>query len=83
MFVDYTEIPDDAKVWIYPSSRKLYPTEIEVIEENSYFKKENGEFEVSLYDIESDIGEQKNLAVEFPQVVEKLTRMLKNFDDAL
>ncbi|QNM85278.1 ABC transporter ATPase [Polaribacter pectinis] len=33
MFVDYSSIPDDAKVWIYPSSRKFYPNEIEEIEE--------------------------------------------------
>lgn len=33
MFVDFTEIPEDAKVWVYPSSRKFYPGEIEAIEE--------------------------------------------------
>ena len=33
MFVDYSSIPDDAKVWIYPSSRKFYATEIEEIEQ--------------------------------------------------
>lgn len=33
MFVDYNTIPEDAKVWIYPSNRKFYPNEIEVIEE--------------------------------------------------
>lgn len=32
MFVDYSEISDDAKVWIYPSSRKFYNTEIEALE---------------------------------------------------
>lgn len=32
MFVDYTDISDDAKVWIYPSSRKFYNTEIEELE---------------------------------------------------
>lgn len=32
MFVDYTSITDDAKVWIYPSSRKFYKTEIETVE---------------------------------------------------
>lgn len=32
MFIDYKEISDDAKVWIYPSSRKFYPTEIDEIE---------------------------------------------------
>jgi len=33
IFVDFEEIPEDAKVWVYPSSRKFYPNEIEVIEE--------------------------------------------------
>lgn len=32
MFVDYNLISNDAKVWVYPSSRKFYPTEIEEIE---------------------------------------------------
>jgi hypothetical protein len=33
MFVDYNTISEDAKVWVYPSSRKFYPTEIEEIEQ--------------------------------------------------
>jgi len=33
MFVDFEEIPEDAKVWVYPSSRKFYPNEVEAIEE--------------------------------------------------
>lgn len=33
MLVDYSSIPENAKVWVYPSSRKFYPNEIEVIEE--------------------------------------------------
>lgn len=32
MFVDYESISEEAKVWIYPSSRKFYDTEIEEIE---------------------------------------------------
>ncbi|PQJ71848.1 MULTISPECIES: ABC transporter ATPase [Polaribacter] len=32
MFVDYSIITEDAKVWVYPSSRKFYPNEIEGIE---------------------------------------------------
>lgn len=31
MLVDYQRIPESAKVWIYPSSRKFYDTEIEGI----------------------------------------------------
>lgn len=33
MLVDYKDISDDAKVWVYPSSRKFYTNEIEAIEE--------------------------------------------------
>lgn len=32
MFVDYTSISNDAKVWVYPSDRKFYSTEIDEIE---------------------------------------------------
>jgi hypothetical protein len=32
MFVDFNEIPEDAKVWVYPSNRKFYPNEIEALE---------------------------------------------------
>jgi hypothetical protein len=32
MFVNYSTITEDAKVWVYPSSRKFYPNEIEGIE---------------------------------------------------
>ncbi len=32
MLVDYKELPDDAKVWIYPSNRKFYPNEIALVE---------------------------------------------------
>ena len=29
MLVEYTSLPETAKVWIYPSNRKFYDTEIE------------------------------------------------------
>lgn len=52
MFVDYKSISEDAKVWVYPSSRKFYPTEINEIElkiksfvEN--WKSEDENFKVS------------------------------------
>ena len=32
MFVAYNKISEDAKVWVYPSSRKFYPNEIEDLE---------------------------------------------------
>ncbi len=33
MLVDYTSLPETAKVWIYPSNRKFYDTEIDGIHE--------------------------------------------------
>jgi len=52
MFVDYTEISEDAKVWIYPSNRKFYPTEIPEIEQKikafvENWKKDDENFKVS------------------------------------
>lgn len=32
MLVDYLTISEDAKVWVYPSNRKFYKTEIEEVE---------------------------------------------------
>jgi hypothetical protein len=58
MFVDYKSISNDAKVWVYPSSRKFYPTEIPEIEQKlkefvENWKLEDEHFKVSyqfLYD---------------------------------
>ena len=52
MFVDYSEISDDAKVWIYPSSRKFYNTEIEALESSiksfvENWQKEDENFKAS------------------------------------
>ena len=32
MISDYNSLPDDAKVWVFPSQKKLYANEIESIE---------------------------------------------------
>jgi len=52
MFVDYESITDDAKVWVYPSSRKFYKTEIEEIENTiktfvDHWKKDDDAFKAS------------------------------------
>jgi hypothetical protein len=52
MFVDYSLITNDAKVWIYPSSRKFYETEIKEVEEKIInfikgWKSENPDFKAS------------------------------------
>lgn len=41
MFVEYESISEDAKVWVYPSSRKFYDTEIEEIENKIKYFLEN------------------------------------------
>lgn len=45
MFVEYESISEDAKVWVYPSSRKFYDTEIEEIENKIKYFLENWKFE--------------------------------------
>ncbi|WP_438973829.1 ABC transporter ATPase [Polaribacter sp.] len=52
MFIDYSEISEDAKVWVYPSSRKFYETEVEILEETiksfiAGWQKEDENFKAS------------------------------------
>jgi hypothetical protein len=52
MIVDYELLPENAKVWIYPSSRKFYDTEIEGVHNKittflSSWKKEDEAFQAS------------------------------------
>jgi hypothetical protein len=52
MLLDYNMLPDTAKVWIYPSSRKFYNTEIDRLNDTikaflSEWKKEDTTFKVS------------------------------------
>ena len=52
MFVNHNSLPEDARIWVYPSSRKFYPQEIEKLEEKildfvSSWKKEDENFKTS------------------------------------
>lgn len=52
MFVAYESLPEDAKVWIYPASRKFYPIELETVENEiknfvENWKKEDENFKAS------------------------------------
>ena len=52
MLVEYSVISEDAKVWIYPSSRKFYANEIDEIQEKittflNYWKSESDAFQSS------------------------------------
>ena len=46
-------------------------------------QKEDGLFQVSLYNLELDIGEENNVVDHFSEIVKKLTDMLKEFDENL
>ena len=52
MLVDFKTLSEEAKVWIYPSSRKFYPQEIEGLKEklktfSEEWKPEDEDFKVS------------------------------------
>ena len=47
------------------------------------WNKEQGEFPVSLYDLEADIGETNNLADQHPEIVEQLQKTMSDFDKEL
>ncbi|MBA6157191.1 ABC transporter ATPase [Tenacibaculum sp. S7007] len=52
MFVDYSTLSEESKVWIYPSSRKFYPQEIEGLKEKlqifvDQWKTDDADFKAS------------------------------------
>ncbi len=49
MLVDYSDLSEEAKVWIYPSSRKFYPQEIEELnrEIKEFVETWNDDFKAS------------------------------------
>lgn len=52
MLVDFSTLSEEAKVWIYPSSRKFYPQEIEGLTEklktfSEQWKSDDEDFKVS------------------------------------
>jgi arylsulfatase A len=46
-------------------------------------EKSEGVFHVSLYNLEVDVEEKNNVADQFPEIVEKLTNMISEFDAKL
>ena len=52
MIVEYSALPETAKVWVYPSNRKFYDTEIDGINEKiktflESWKSDDEDFKVS------------------------------------
>ncbi|MEQ9289211.1 MAG: sulfatase [Cyclobacteriaceae bacterium] len=46
-------------------------------------KKDDGAFRVSLYNLDEDIAEQQDVSGQFPDVVEKLSASIRDFDSQL
>lgn len=46
-------------------------------------KKKNGEFPVSLYNLDTDVSEKIDVAEQNPDVVKKLTKMIEDFDKGI
>jgi arylsulfatase A-like enzyme len=53
------------------------------IKKSRGWKKDQGPFPVSLYDLKSDIGEKHNLAANFPELTARLTKKIERFDSQL
>ncbi|MCP3931525.1 MAG: sulfatase [Bacteroidetes bacterium] len=66
-----------------PEAVRLGKWKLHVAKTIGWDKKSNGEFPVSLYDLENDREEQFNLAEQYPEVVEKLEKQLRDFDAGL
>jgi arylsulfatase A-like enzyme len=45
--------------------------------------KQDGDFQLALYDLDNDISESTNVANDFPDVAKKLSQQLLNFDSSL
>lgn len=72
MFVNQDILPENARVWVYPSSRKFYPQEIEGLEQKlkdfvSNWKSDDEEFKASFQLL------QKRFIVFYADEVSQLT----------
>ena len=66
-----------------PEAVRLGKWKLHITKTLGWNVKEDGEFPVSLYDLEEDIQEQKNVADQYPDVVKKLTNSIWEFDAKL
>ena len=58
---------------------RLGDWKLHIAKSNGWDKEENGAFPISLYNLEKDIGERKNLADEYPDKVQEMKMLIKNF----
>ncbi len=81
------ELPDRA-LYFYardgkPEAVRLGKWKLHITKTIGWNLKEDGAFPVSLYNLENDIEEQNNLADQHPEIVKKLSKMIKSFDSSL
>ena len=81
MLVEYSKISDDAKVWIYPSSRKFYADEIVEIQEKIISFLESWKAEDSSFQASYQLLYNRFIVLLADDSQSKLT--LKNIDDSV
>jgi arylsulfatase A-like enzyme len=53
---------------------------LHILKSGGWDKNKEGDFPVSLYDLEKDISEQNNVAAQYPEIVSRLKNQLEIFD---
>jgi arylsulfatase A len=66
-----------------PEAVRLGKWKLHITKTNGWNKDIDGEFPVSLYDLDADVNEQKNVADQYPDIVKKLTSSISEFDEQL
>ncbi|MFV0267357.1 MAG: sulfatase [Draconibacterium sp.] len=53
------------------------------IEKQIGWSAENGEFPISLYNLQQDIGEKKNVADDYPEIVKRIKKQMEHMDSPM
>ena len=59
---------------------RLGKWKLHISKSKGWNEQNNGKFQESLYNLDTDIGEKKNLISQYPEIAEKLKIQLQNFD---
>lgn len=66
-----------------PEAVRLGKWKLHITKTIGWNKKKDGEFPVSLYDMDDDLYERNNVAEQYPDIVKKLTSAISEFDEQL
>jgi arylsulfatase A-like enzyme len=66
-----------------PEAVRLGKWKLHIAKELGWNKEMYGTFKTALYNLDTDIGEQINLAEKHPEIVIKLSEIIRNFDQSL